>query len=134
MRRRRADDIAGPAFRPAEFVPRGIPRDGKMPLVGNRQREAQVSPAVAVGLSALLEGFGQAYNRQPVKVISFLTAGLTLSTVSGLNSWLARNLLRPKNTRIGPDQLRPGPLALWAATYTLNLVDAWRTARRAQAD
>jgi hypothetical protein len=105
-----------------------------MALVGIRKREAQVSAAVAVGLSALLEGFGQAYNRQPVKAISFLTARLTLSTGSGLNSWLARTVLRFKNTRIGPDQLRPGLLGLWAATYTLNLVDAWRTVRRAQAD
>jgi len=35
-----------------------------------------------------------------------------------------------KGTRIGPEQVRPGLLALWAATFILNLLDAWQSAKR----
>ena len=78
----------------------------------------------------LLEGFGQAYNRQPVKAVTFFVTGVTLSMSSGLNTWIARNLLGLKGTRLGPDRVQPGLLALWAATCALNVADAWRTARR----
>jgi hypothetical protein len=88
------------------------------------------SAPVAVGLSALAEGLGQAYNRQPVKATGFLVAGLALSTASGLNTWLARALLGRRDLRIGPDRIEPRLLALWAGTYALNLADAWRSARR----
>jgi len=84
---------------------------------------------VAVGLSALAEGFGQAYNGQPLKAVGFLAAGLTLSTVSGLNTWLVRKVLRLEGTRIGPERIQSGLLTLWVAIYALNLLDAWRTAR-----
>jgi hypothetical protein len=86
---------------------------------------------VAVGLSALVEGLGQAYNRQPVKAAVFSVLGLSLSTVSGLNTWLVRNVLGLKRARIGPEKVRPSLLVLWAATYGLNLADAWQSARRA---
>lgn len=88
------------------------------------------SPFAAIVLSAAMEGFGQAYNRQPVKAGVFLLSGLTLSTVSGLNTWIVRNVLGMRTTRIGPERLNVGLLALWAATYALSLIDAWRTARR----
>ena len=86
---------------------------------------------VAVGLSALVEGLRQAYNRQPVKAAVFSVLGLLLSTVSGLNTWLVRNVLGLKKARIGPEKVRPRLLVLWAATYGLNLTDAWQSARRA---
>jgi hypothetical protein len=87
-----------------------------------------VIPAVA--LSATMEGFGQAYNQQPLKAGAFFLAGLAFSTGSGLNTWIARNVFRLPNVRIGPERINVALLALWAATYSLNLVDAWRTARR----
>lgn len=95
-----------------------------------RQGKPSNSAGVAVGLSSLVEGFGQAYNRQPLKAVAFLGTGLTLSTASGLNTWIVRNVLGMKGTRIGPERVRPGLLALWAATFGLNLVDAWRSAQR----
>ncbi len=93
-------------------------------------RSSPASAAVAVGLSALMEGFGQAYNRQPVKAAGLFMMGLTLSTASGLNTWAVRNLLGLKGTRIGPDRIHPMLLALWGGTYALNLIDAWRGANR----
>lgn len=95
-----------------------------------RQRKRAHSAGVAVGLSSVVEGFGQAYNREPVKAFAFGVTGLTLSTVSGLNTWLVRNVLGLRATRIGPDQVRPGLLVLWAATFALNLIDAWQSAKR----
>lgn len=95
-----------------------------------QQKKTPASAAVAVGLSSLVEGFGQAYNRQPAKAVAFGVTGLALSTASGLNTWLVRNVLRLEGTRIGPEQVRPGLLALWAATFILNLLDAWQSARR----
>jgi len=92
---------------------------------------AGASAATAVALSAAIEGFGQAYNRQPVKAGAFLVSGLTLSTVSGLNTWIVRNVLGMRSTRIGPERVNAALLALWAVTYGLSLVDAWRTARKA---
>ena len=90
-----------------------------------------VSTSAAVGLSLLIEGFGQAYNRQPLKASAFAVTGLTLSTVSGMNTWLARNVFGFKTTRIGPERVRPELVVLWALTYGLNVADAWLTARRA---
>jgi hypothetical protein len=97
-----------------------------------KRRTPASSDAVipAVGLSAIMEGFGQAYNRQPVKAAGLFTLGLSLSTVSGLNTWIVRNVFRFTNTRIGPERLNMPLLALWAVTYGLNLVDAWRSARK----
>lgn len=96
-----------------------------------RVDKTSASPAVAAALSMLMEGVGQAYNRQPVKAATFLATGVTLSTVSGLNTWIARNVLGLKKTRLGPDRVQPGLLLLWAVTFVLNVADAWRTARRA---
>ena len=95
-----------------------------------RQKKSPASAAVALGLSSLVEGFGQAYNRQPAKAVAFGVTGLALSTASGLNTWLVRNVFGLKETRIGPAQVRPGLLALWAATFGLNLLDAWQSAKR----
>jgi hypothetical protein len=94
--------------------------------------KTSASPAVAAGLSMLMEGVGQAYNRQPVKAAAFLATGVTLSSVSGLNTWIARNVLGLKGTRLGPDKVQPGLVLLWAGTFALNVADAWRTARRIQ--
>ena len=93
-----------------------------------KARRSRGHVAVAVGLSALMEGFGQAYNRQPAKAAGFLALGLGLSTASGLNTWLARSILRRRGAIVGAERLRPGLLAIWAATFGLNLWDAYRTA------
>lgn len=95
-----------------------------------RQKETPASAGIAVALSSIVEGFGQAYNRQPAKAVAFSVTGLALSTASGLNTWLVRNVFGLKETRIGPAQVRPGLLALWATTFGLNLLDAWQSARR----
>lgn len=88
---------------------------------------------VPVALSAMTEGFGQAYNRQPVKAAALLAAGLGLSTASGLNTWLARRVFGAKGVTIGSDRIRPGLLALWAACYAYNLWDAWAGAETTDA-
>ena len=107
------------------------PDDGSLAAsaapAGNRRR------AASVGLSAVLEGLGQAYNRQPRKALGFAAVGLTLSTLSGLNTWIVRHVFRARGARIGPTRIRPALLGLWAATYSLNLWDAWRNARPADA-
>lgn len=87
---------------------------------------------VPVALSAMVEGFGQAYNRQPVKAAALVAAGLGLSTVSGLNTWLARRVFGAKAMTIGSERIRPGLLALWAACYAYNLWDAWAGAENAE--
>ena len=80
---------------------------------------------VPVALSALLEGLGQAYNRQPVKATGLVVAGLGLSTASGLNTWLIRRVFGAEGVTIGPERIRPWLLAGWAATYAFGLWDAW---------
>lgn len=92
-----------------------------------RDRSAAPVPRrlVPVALSALLEGLGQAYNRQPAKAAGLVIAGLSLSTASGLNTWLIRKIPAAKQVTIGAEQIRPWLLAAWAATYTLSLWDAW---------
>jgi hypothetical protein len=95
-----------------------------------RKTAANDSVIPAVVLSATMEGFGQAYNQQPLKAGAFFLAGLAFSTASGLNTWIARNVFRLPNVRIGSERLNLPLLALWAATYSLNLVDAWHTARK----
>jgi hypothetical protein len=80
---------------------------------------------VSVALSALLEGLGQAYNRQPAKATGLVIAGLGLSTASGLNTWLIRKIPAAKHVTIGTERIRPWLLAAWAATYTVSLWDAW---------
>jgi hypothetical protein len=98
--------------------------------MANSGLDVRHSAGVAVGLSALAEGFGQAYNGQPTKAAAFLIAGLALSTASGLNTWLVRNVFRLKAMRIGPDRVDPALLTLWSVCYAFNLVDAWVIARR----
>jgi len=89
---------------------------------------------VPVALSALLEGLGQAYNRQPVKAAGLAVAGLGLSTASGLNTWLIRKVPGAKHVTIGTERIRPWLLAAWAATYTLSLWDAWTGASQPEAE
>ena len=105
IRPRRAD-AGGPETRPADAARRAIP----------------------VGLSAVVEGLGQAYNRQPGKALVFAALGLTLSTVSGLNTWIVRRVFGMEGTRLGPERVRPALLGLWSATFVLSLWDAWRHA------
>ena len=88
-------------------------------------------PAVAVALSAVMEGLGQAYNRQGRKAVVFLATGLGLSTLSGLNTWLIQRVFRARDARFGPARVRGPLLAFWGATFAANLWDAWRTASRA---
>ena len=83
---------------------------------------------IPVALSALVEGLGQAYNRQPAKAAGLLVAGLGLSTASGLNTWLARRVFPAKQVTIGAERIRPVLLVAWAATYAFNLWDAWASA------
>ena len=92
-----------------------------------RDRPATTLPRglVPVALSALMEGLGQAYNRQPVKAAGLVVAGLGLSTASGLNTWLIRRVFGAKHVTIGPERIRPWLLAGWAATYAFALWDAW---------
>ena len=89
---------------------------------------------VPVALSALLEGLGQAYNRQPVKAAGLAVAGLGLSTASGLNTWLIRRVPGAKHVTVGTEHIRPWLLAVWAVTYALNLWDAWTGASDAEAE
>ena len=88
---------------------------------------------VPVALSALLEGLGQAYNRQPVKAAGLVAAGLGLSTASGLNTWLIRRVFGANGVAIGPERVRPWLLAGWAATYAFGLWDAWVGAAKTEA-
>ena len=90
-------------------------------------RTAGVTPRnlVPVALSALMEGLGQAYNRQPVKAAGLVVAGLTLSTASGLNTWLMRRVFHAEGVTIGTERIRPWLLAAWAVTYAFGLWDAW---------
>src|SRR5215203_1094821 len=83
------------------------------------------SRLIPVALSALMEGLGQAYNRQPAKATGLVVAGLGLSTASGLNTWLIRKVPGAQHLTIGTERMRPWLLAAWAATYALNLWDAW---------
>jgi len=86
---------------------------------------------VAVALSAVQEGVGQAYNRRWGKAAAFVAAGIGLSTASGLNRWLARRLFGADRPRLGPARIRPFLLGLFAATYLASLWDAWSDARPA---
>jgi len=115
----------GERARPAREQPQQPPQ-GSTPS-GNKRRTV-----IPVALSSLMEGLGQAYNRQPIKASGFLVAGLSLSTLSGLNTWLAQRVFRAKGARIGPERIRPLLLGLWALTFVLNLWDAWNTARSRQ--
>ena len=81
---------------------------------------------LAVGLSALNEGLGQAYNGQYTKAGRFAVTGLVLSSLSGINTWLLRDVLG-LNVRFGRKP-RPFFILLWAATYVYNLWDAWTNA------
>ena len=83
---------------------------------------------IPVALSAVIEGLGQAYNRQPAKAAIYFVAGASLSTASGLNTWLVRGLLRDERVRIGPERVRPFVLGLWSVAYLANLWDAWSDA------
>ncbi|HEV2106690.1 MAG TPA: hypothetical protein VGR16_00345, partial [Thermomicrobiales bacterium] len=63
--------------------------------------------------------------RQPAKASVLFVAGLGLSTISGYNTWVARNIFGARKVRFGPEQVRPLLVSLWAATYLYNLWDAW---------
>ena len=84
---------------------------------------------VPVALSGVMEGLGQAWNRQPVKAAALTAAGLGLSTASGLNTWLARRVTRSDDVTIGTSRIRPWLLGAWAATYGYALWDAWASSR-----
>ncbi len=88
---------------------------------------------VPVALSALLEGLGKAYNRQPVKAAGLVVAGLGLSTASGLNTWLMRRVFGANGVTIGSERIRPWLLAGWAVTYAFGLWDAWVGAAKPEA-
>ena len=114
--------------------------DGRQPVGGGeedatRDRTAALATPrlIPVALSALMEGLGQAYNRQPVKAAGLVVAGLGLSTASGLNTWLVRRVFRAKGVTIGTERIRPWLLAAWAVTYTFSLWDAWAGAPKPEA-
>ena len=114
--------------------------DGEQPIGSGtdvpRDRTAGRAPGrlVPVVLSALLEGLGQAYNRQPVKAAGLVVAGLGLSTASGLNTWLIRKVPGAQHVTVGTEQIRPWLLAIWAAIYALNLWDAWTGASESETE
>ena len=100
-------------------------RSGTEEVTRDRSAAAVPQRLVPVALSALLEGLGQAYNRQSAKAAGLAVAGLGLSTASGLNTWLIRKVPGAKHVTIGTENIRPWLIAIWAATYGLNLWDAW---------
>ncbi len=93
-----------------------------------RTATALSSRMTPVLLSALNEGLGQAYNRQPAKAAVLFATGLGLSTISGYNTWAARKIFGARDVRFGPEQVRPLLVALWAGTYAYSLWDAWLNA------
>ncbi len=114
---------------------------GEQPVGSGREEATRGQPAapvsrllVPVALSALLEGLGQAYNRQPVKAAGLVVAGLGLSTASGLNTWLIRRVFGARGVTIGTERIRPWLLVAWAATYAFGLWDAWTGASKAEAE
>ena len=122
----------------AASVERGHPdgevTTGERGVGAGRDRTAALAPRlIPVALSALLEGLGQAYNRQPVKAAGLVVAGLGLSTASGLNTWLIRRVFGAKGVTIGSERIRPWLLAGWAATYAFSLLDAWVGAAKSEA-
>ena len=108
-------------------------RSGIEEVTRDRAAAAVSQRFVPVALSALLEGLGQAYNRQPVKAAGLVVAGLGLSTASGLNTWLIRRVFGAKGVTIGSERIRPWLLAGWAATYAFGLWDAWIGAAKSEA-
>ena len=114
----------------------GRPSSGQGTEDATRDQAVGLAPRrlVPVALSALLEGLGQAYNRQPVKAAGLAVAGLGLSTASGLNTWLMRHVFRAKGVTIGTERIRPWLLAAWAVTYAFSLWDAWAGAPEPEAE
>ena len=81
-------------------------------------------PAIALVLSAIFPGLGQAYNREPVKAVTFLLAGAFLCWLVGRDMPTdLRTLARPGAVLV-IRLLALGAIALWSVT------DAWRVARR----
>jgi hypothetical protein len=99
-------------------------------LATNRQETLDaLSPRmIAVGLSALNEGLGQAYNGQYTKAGRFAVIGALLSSLSGIHTWTLRDILG-LNVRFGRKP-RPFFVLLWLGTYLYNLWDAWTNAPR----
>lgn len=81
---------------------------------------------IAVGLSALNEGLGQAYNGQYTKAGRFAVIGTLLSSLTGIHTWTLRDILG-LNVRFGRKP-RPFFILLWLASYGYNLWDAWTNA------
>ena len=106
---------------------------GTEEVTRDRPSAAVPQRLVPVALLALLEGLGQAYNRQPVKAVGLVVAGLGLSTASGLNTWLIRRVFGVQGVTIGSERIRPLLLAGWAATYALGISDAWVGAAKVEA-
>ena len=104
------------------------------PTTGDWTATLATPRLIPVALSALLEGLGPAYNRQPLKAVSLAVAGLGLSTASGLNTWLMRRVFRAKSVTIGTERIRPWLLAAWAVTYAFSLWDAWAGAPKPEAE
>ncbi len=100
-------------------------RSGSEEVTPNRLAAPLPRRLVPVALSALMEGLGQAYNRQPVKAAGLVVAGLGLSTAIGLNTWLIRRVFGASGVTIGSERIRPWLLVGWAATYAFGLWDAW---------
>lgn len=81
---------------------------------------------IAVGLSALNEGLGQAYNGQYTKAGRFAVIGTVLSSLTGIHTWTLRDIFG-LNVRLGRKP-RPFFILLWLASYGYNLWDAWTNA------
>ena len=76
---------------------------------------------IALVLSGVFPGLGQFYNRQPIKAVLFLVAGIVLS-------WLCARAAPPDPLALVP----PGTpllvlLCTFLAVWLWSIVDAWRT-------
>jgi hypothetical protein len=75
---------------------------------------------IALVLSGIFPGLGQFYNRQPVKAVVFLIAGIVLSGLSGRAAPPDPQML------VRPDTTLLVLLCALLAVWLWSLVDAWR--------
>ena len=79
----------------------------------------------ALVLSGVFPGLGQFYNRQPVKGVLFVVAGVILS-------WLLSRVIPTNPIALSPEEatslVLPG--LILSAVWLWSVVDAWRVAGR----
>jgi hypothetical protein len=81
---------------------------------------AQRRKTIALVLSGIFPGLGQFYNRQPIKAVVFIVAGVVLS-------WLWARAASPDPLALmRPDATTLVVLCVLLAVWVWSLVDAWR--------